>query len=76
MFTFMSITGSTEAIAIIEHIMEHIAQVTKQDPIAVRLINLKPEHLAIPKMLDDIKMNSNFENRKMEVEAFNNVISD
>lgn len=57
----------------IEYIMEHIAYVTKQNPVDVRLANLNPQHDAIPSMVEDLKKNSEFENRRKEVEAFNQV---
>lgn len=57
----------------IEYIMEHIAFVTKQDPVEVRLANLNPKHNAMPTMVEDLKRNADFKNRKKQVETFNKV---
>lgn len=54
--------------------MEHIAQLTRQDPVSVRLNNLNEKHRsAITTMLQDVKQNSDFETRKSAVEVFNKV---
>lgn len=70
--TFARAPGSTEGVAMIEVIMEHIAQLTRQDPVSVRLNNLNEKHRsAITTMLQDVKQNSDFETRKSAVEVFN-----
>lgn len=64
--------GTTEGIAMIEHMMEHIAYVTGKDPIDVRLANMNADNeirKLIPKFLEDIE----FANRKKAVEEFNAV---
>lgn len=73
-YNFISSTGSTEGLALIEYIMDHIASVTNLDPTAVRLANLNAAHSStIPPMIDDVSKNADFINRKKIVEAFNNV---
>lgn len=66
--------GSTEGIALIEHIMDHIAAVTNLDPVAVRMTNLSPTFSSsIPPMINDVTQNSDLVNRKKQVETFNAV---
>lgn len=59
----------------IELIMEQIAFSTGQDPIDVRLKNMKLEENGeknpIPDMIEEIKRDSDFEARKKEVDDFN-----
>jgi len=64
---------STEGIACIEHVMEHIAKVVKRDPIDVRLKNVKKDDSNIENMIEDLKIKADFEERKRNVEEFNKV---
>ncbi|XP_025074449.1 indole-3-acetaldehyde oxidase-like [Pogonomyrmex barbatus] len=65
--------GSTELIAMIENIMEHIARVTKKDPLQIRLANMNDVHKAVLElMIKDLSKSANYEMRKRAVETFNN----
>ncbi|KAK9512029.1 hypothetical protein O3M35_000556 [Rhynocoris fuscipes] len=63
--------GSTEGIALVETIMEHIANVIKKDPLEVRLANIPKEGNPIPQMIEDVKKMSDFVARSKEVEKYN-----
>lgn len=79
-------TGSVQGVACIEYIMEHIAHELKRDSLEVRLSNfLKTGDSVFPggeifdienlctRILDEIRVSADFEARKKEVEAFNQV---
>ncbi|EFN85872.1 Xanthine dehydrogenase/oxidase [Harpegnathos saltator] len=71
--TYCRAPGSAEAIAMIEQIMEHIARVTKKDPLQVRLSNMGGEDKAIMEsMIKDLTKSADYETRKRAVETFNN----
>ncbi|XP_065222148.1 xanthine dehydrogenase/oxidase-like [Planococcus citri] len=64
--------GSTEVIALIECIMDHIARVIDVDPILVRLSNTNPElYSDIAPMIEDVKLSSDLINRRKSIEDFN-----
>jgi xanthine dehydrogenase/oxidase len=71
--TWCRAPGTTEGVAFIEEIMEHIAAETKQDPLAVRLANLHTKDNEIPSMVADLKTSADYENRKTKVKQFNEV---
>lgn len=51
--------------------MERIAFATKKDPIEVRIKNLTPAHMSIKDMIDTLKKDSNFNERKAQIATFN-----
>uniref|UniRef100_A0A0A9YHM8 Indole-3-acetaldehyde oxidase n=1 Tax=Lygus hesperus TaxID=30085 RepID=A0A0A9YHM8_LYGHE len=64
--------GSTEGVALIETIMDHITAVTGKDPIQVRLANMdKASNLDVPTMINDAVESSNYRQRVEEIEKFN-----
>jgi xanthine dehydrogenase/oxidase len=65
--------GTTEGVAFIEEVMEHIARVTKLDPLQVRLNNMPPLDNPLPAMINDLKSTADYDTRKANVEAFNAV---
>lgn len=68
--------ASTEAVAMTENLMEHIAQVTGKDSMAVRLANMTDAHKeALLPMIEELSKNADFEMRKRAVDTFNNVRS-
>ncbi|XP_073981622.1 uncharacterized protein isoform X2 [Rhodnius prolixus] len=64
--------GTTEGIATIENIMDHIAFVTKKDPIEIRKLNCNPKEKAVlDEMIQTILTSSNYTNRLQQVENYN-----
>lgn len=71
--TFCRGSGSTEAIAMLENIMEHIAKVMKKDPVQVRLANMNDaDKTILEPMINDLFKSADYETRKKAVETFNN----
>lgn len=68
--TWCRAPGTTEGIAMIENIMEHIAQETGVDPLEVRLANILDDNKMkelMPKFRNDVK----FDIRRNDIDAFN-----
>ncbi|KAJ9586603.1 hypothetical protein L9F63_019796, partial [Diploptera punctata] len=63
--------GSTEGIAGIEHIMEHIAKTVNKDPTQVRLLNMNKNMSSIPQLITDLKINADYNIRKESIDNFN-----
>ncbi|KAI5646251.1 molybdopterin-binding domain of aldehyde dehydrogenase domain-containing protein [Phthorimaea operculella] len=68
--TWCRAPASTEGVAMIEYMMEKIAYQIKKDPLEVRLANMG-EGSPIPEMIDQIKMDCNYDDRKNEIAQFN-----
>lgn len=69
--TWCRAPGSTEAISIIENVMEHISKVTGQDPISVRLENMNDKTLA--ELTKDVRKSSDYDIRLKGIKEFNKV---
>ncbi|KAF6204370.1 hypothetical protein GE061_002711 [Apolygus lucorum] len=70
--TYCRAPGSTEGVALIETIMDHITAVTGKDPIQVRLANLdKAANSDVPKLINDAVESANYRQRVEEVDKFN-----
>ncbi|CAH2090110.1 unnamed protein product [Euphydryas editha] len=69
--TWCRAPGTTEATAFVEHLMERTSQITKKDPIDVRKVNIASKHSALIDMIDTFKMDSNFDDRRIEIEKYN-----
>ncbi|XP_011694376.1 PREDICTED: xanthine dehydrogenase/oxidase-like [Wasmannia auropunctata] len=70
--TFCRAPASTEAMAMLENIMEHIARVVKKDPVQVRLSNMKDvDRTVLETMIKDVSKSADYEMRKQAVETFN-----
>ncbi|XP_053608460.1 uncharacterized protein LOC128674128 isoform X2 [Plodia interpunctella] len=69
--TWCRAPGTTEAFAIMEHLMERISYVTNKDPIDVRIGNMAAEHGNIKEMIDTLKYESQFDARRAEITKFN-----
>ncbi|XP_011882440.1 PREDICTED: xanthine dehydrogenase-like [Vollenhovia emeryi] len=71
--TFCRAPGYMEGIAMVENLMEHIAKVTKKDPVQVRLANMNDmDKTALESMINDLSKSADFEMRKRKIEIFNN----
>lgn len=71
--TFCRAPGTTEGMTMLENIMEHIAKVTKKDPLQVRLANMNDTDRAVLEpMINDLSKSADYETRKRAVETFNN----
>lgn len=55
----------------IEYIMERISHYTGTDPIQVRLMNMKKENNPIPELIQQLKVDCDYESRLAEVKNFN-----
>lgn len=70
--TFCRAPGSTEGIAIIENIMEHIAKTVGKDPLEVRYANMSEDHKKILQpMIEELCQNADYDTRKRSVDIFN-----
>ncbi|XP_045537073.1 indole-3-acetaldehyde oxidase [Papilio machaon] len=63
--------ATTEAAAIMEHIMERIAHLTSKDPVDVRIANLAPKNESLKEMIATFKMETNYDDRRSEIAEYN-----
>ncbi|XP_055625820.1 xanthine dehydrogenase/oxidase-like isoform X3 [Toxorhynchites rutilus septentrionalis] len=68
--TWCRAPGTTEGIAMIENIMEHIAQETGQDPLEVRLANV-PNDNKMQQLIPRFRKDVEYDNRRKAIDAFN-----
>ncbi|XP_047998047.1 xanthine dehydrogenase-like [Leguminivora glycinivorella] len=68
--TWCRAPGTTEGVAIIEHIMERIAYNLNKDSLQVRLLNMAKDN-PIPEMLDQLAKDSNFMQRQKDINKYN-----
>lgn len=69
-FNLFRAPGTTDAIAMTEQIMEHIARITGRDPIQVRMENFEEGH-EFRKMLPEFVESVDFYERKAAIDKFN-----
>ncbi|OWR49607.1 aldehyde oxidase 2 [Danaus plexippus plexippus] len=69
--TWCRAPGTTEANAMLEHIMERIAHATNRDSIAVRKANIALEHNTLSDMIDKFVTDSRYKEREADIETFN-----
>lgn len=61
-----------EGVAMSENLMEHIARVTKKDPVQVKLANMNDtDKPVLEKMIKDLFKSADYDMRKQAVETFN-----
>ncbi|XP_076232212.1 xanthine dehydrogenase/oxidase [Calliopsis andreniformis] len=70
--TFCRAPASTEAVGIVENMMEHIGKVVGKDSVEVRLSNMPDVHKKILEpMIEEMCKNADYDARKMNIKAFN-----
>ncbi|XP_076397558.1 uncharacterized protein LOC100882814 isoform X3 [Megachile rotundata] len=71
--TYCRAPGSTEAIGMVENIMENIAKILRKDSLEIKLLNMNEDHKKmLQPMIDELSNNADYEMRKRAVETFNN----
>lgn len=68
--TWCRAPGTTEGVAMIETIMEHIAFATGKDPLEVRIANM-PEGMKMIELMPQFRADVEYDTRKKQVEQFN-----
>lgn len=63
--------ATTEGIAMIENIMEHIATEVEMDPLEVKLINMTQENNPLPELITEFKKTTDYDKRAESVKQFN-----
>lgn len=62
--------GTTQGIAVIENLIEHVASVCKEDPLAFRQKNFKGEAFPdLKKIIDQVLVSSDYDQRSKHVTA-------
>ena len=72
--TYCRAPGTTQGIAIIENLIEHLAKIRQEDPLEFRLKNLNTngndEANSMRKIIDEGRRSSDFDKRLCEVNSF------
>ncbi|XP_055609369.1 xanthine dehydrogenase/oxidase-like [Uranotaenia lowii] len=68
--TWCRAPGTTEGIAMIETIMEHVAFATGKDPLDVRMANM-PEDFKMLELMPQFRKDVEYDSRKKEIDRFN-----
>nr|XP_037873009.1 aldehyde oxidase 2 isoform X1 [Bombyx mori] len=69
--TWCRAPSSTEAIAMCEYIMEKVAYHLNKDPLEVRLTNMMQVTNPIPQLIDQLKRDSDYDQRIIDVQNYN-----
>lgn len=69
--TWTRAPGTTEGLALIECIMDHIAYAVNKDSLEVRLANLNPDEPSVLSFINQLKNWADIDNRKKGIEEFN-----
>ncbi|XP_058120344.1 xanthine dehydrogenase/oxidase-like isoform X1 [Anopheles ziemanni] len=68
--TWCRAPGTTEGIAMVETIMEHVAHATGLDPLDVRMVNM-PEDLKMRELMPQFRADVEYDARRKQVDEFN-----
>ncbi|XP_052893269.1 xanthine dehydrogenase/oxidase-like isoform X2 [Anopheles moucheti] len=68
--TWCRAPGTTEGIAMVETIMEHVAHATGLDPLDVRMANM-PKDLKMYELMPQFRADVEYDTRRQEIEQFN-----
>ncbi|XP_063365129.1 uncharacterized protein LOC134653665 [Cydia amplana] len=63
--------GTLEAIAACEFMLERVAYEISLDPLAVRLVNLDPTSIELVEMVEKVKRDANYADRRTAIDKFN-----
>ncbi|KAI8431972.1 hypothetical protein MSG28_004503 [Choristoneura fumiferana] len=69
--TWCRAPGTTEGVAILEHIMHRIAHAVKRDPTDIKIQHLSPKHQSVKDLLLSFKTDIKYDERKAEIEKYN-----
>nr|BCT26317.1 aldehyde oxidase [Euura sp. 'Pontania] len=70
--TYCRAPGSTEGVAMIENLMDHISREVSKDPLEVRLANMDPaDNNTMKDLIEDLKATADYDTRKRAVASFN-----
>ncbi|XP_049875312.1 uncharacterized protein LOC126373278 [Pectinophora gossypiella] len=69
--SFARAPGTSEGMASIEHIMEHIAFAVQKDPTEVRIANMRTDDNDLPKLIEELKKDCDYVKREQEIKQFN-----
>ncbi|XP_068630719.1 uncharacterized protein [Battus philenor] len=69
--TFCRAPGTSEGIACIEHIMEHISYEVQKDATDVRLANMRTNDNKIPELIEELKKDADYDKRAAEIKQYN-----
>ncbi|XP_063364889.1 uncharacterized protein LOC134653456 [Cydia amplana] len=69
--TFARAPGTSEGMACVEHIMEHIAFAVQKDPTDVRIANMRTDDNDLPTLIDTWKKETDYDKRLQSIQEFN-----
>jgi len=70
---FLLFLGTTQGIAMIENLMEHLAKVLKEDPLEFRIKNMNPSNDdvgSLKNIIEQLRRSSDYDDRLRQVMIF------